>query len=87
MKVTAMVEEALGVTLVHPDILAVLPLRDVDAIYGLLLAKYFAALHAHVETFKVKVIAAWHTGCQFCTLLQRIIEAGEAVDLVPGRIE
>ena len=60
LKITGIVIEALGVALVHPDILAILPL--LGTLYSLLLAHNFASIHAHVDTtIDFKLLAAWNT--------------------------
>ena len=59
LEITGVIIEALGVALVHSDILAILPF--LGTLYSLLLAHNFASIHAHVDTIDFKLLAAWHT--------------------------
>ena len=59
LEITCIIIEALGVALVHSDILAILPF--LGTLYCFLLAHNFASIHAHVDTIDFKLLAAWHT--------------------------
>ena len=59
LEITGIMIEALGVALVHPDILAILPL--LHTLYSLLLTHNFASFHAHIDTVDLKFVAARHT--------------------------
>lgn len=59
LEITGIIIEAMGVALVHSDILAILPI--LGTLYGLLLAHNFASIHAHTDTINFELIAAWHT--------------------------
>ena len=88
LEITGIMIEALGVALVHSDILAILPL--LSALYSLLLTKYFASIHAHVDTIDFKFFAAWHTkptSSHIWSLIHRVIEAGKSVGLVGAWIK